>query len=265
MDLVYEKNRRMELRRTLKFKSTNEIWNTLCLNQSWCIGYLTKLFKTKHFKNHSEWESFYYNSGQLRLEKINKLPKSKQSILNNFKINATDNSNLINSLEKRDININKYSGRTEQELCEIGKYMYDKINETGNKMCITLDECIDFVKIRVIDEISIGIEREINTINKLKSFYPNLTFKEVPVEFDAKYCVDYEVYKNQKLILALQIKSDKYRKGTSAIMTETKSFNIQKNKNYKAKYGIDVMYIYSKQNGFIEDFASIKNISNYIN
>lgn len=259
-----ERNRRMKVRQTPKFKSTNAIWNQLSLNHAWCIGYLTKLYKMKKFKSHQEWENFYFESGAERLRKISRLSGEKQILLKDFAAD-TSNFNKMSVLTSEEINLNKYSGRTEKELYLIAEYMRSEIVKRGNKMHIKLSECVDFVKIRVLDEISIGIEREVNTMAKLQSFYPNLTFKEVPVDFDSKYCVDCEVYDKGNLILAIQIKSDKYKHDESKMLKETKLYNLDKNRRYKEKYGVDVMYVYSAPNGYIEDFSSIKKINSYIN
>lgn len=266
MKTIKKRNRkeRMRLRQGRKFKSTNEIWNRLSLNQAWTIGYLTRLFKMKKFKTYSEWEKFYYESGRERLEEIEKLSEEKQLTLKNFKLDSHEDRDSIKFLSKKEKDLNENLGRTEKELEAIGNYMHEELVKKGNKMHISLDEAIDFVKIRVLDEIWMGVEREINTVEKLKSFYPNLCFKEVPVDFDAKYAVDCEVYNKDKLILAIQIKSDAYKYNKSKILKETKSYNLEKNRRYTSKYGADVLYVYSKVSGYIEDFSTIKAIANYV-
>lgn len=260
--LLKERNRRLSLRSTRKFKSTNKIWNDLKLNQSWSIGYLTTLFKKQNFINIADWEIFYYKSGEERLMKINKLPPHKQNLLK--RITFVPNMKEMSYLTKQEISLNKYYGRTETELIEIGKYMHKEICKRGNPLSIRLDECIDFVKIRVIDEISMGIERELNTIKELERIFPNLRFKQVPVEIDSKYAIDCEVYNQNDRILALQIKSNAYKINNSDILNDTKKFNEEKNTNYKSKYGVDVLYVYSEINGNIlntEIFDLINNLS----
>jgi hypothetical protein len=259
-----ERKRRMALRSTPKFKSTNKIWNDLGLNRAWTIGYLTKLFKEFTGKEYHEWETFYYQSGTERLKLIESLPSEKGQVLKNFKIHAYKQFEDMYAITNQEKNYNAYYGRTEKELEEIGSFMYDEICKRGNRLLITANECIDFVKIRVLDEIFIGIEREVNTIKKLQYMFPQAIFKEVSVEMDSKYAVDYEVYMEGKLVVALQIKSSHYKNDNQVVLQETKSFNHNKNREYKKAFGVDVIYVYSNENGFIEDRKTFPLIHSYL-
>ncbi|PLS19573.1 hypothetical protein CVD28_03910 [Bacillus sp. M6-12] len=259
-----ERKRRLDLRNTRKFKSTNKIWNDLGLNHAWTIGYLTKLFKAYSGKDYEAWERFYYQSGEKRLQHIHALPLEKQTLLKDFKIPSTNQYSELYQVTNEEKNLNAYYGRTEQELVEIGSFMYQQINKRENPLFITEKECIDFVKIRVLDEIFIGIEREINTIKKLETFFPEATFKEVSVEMDAKYAVDYEVYLNGELMVALQIKSSHYKVDNQSIVKKTKAFNHNKNIAYTKEFGVDVLYIYATETGYIEDRKTFPTIYSYL-
>ncbi len=66
-----------------RFNSTNGLWNNMKLNSPWSVGYVTSLIQSKTFQNKEEWEQFYYDSGELRKQKISILDKDLKSKLNN--------------------------------------------------------------------------------------------------------------------------------------------------------------------------------------
>ena len=53
-----------------KFRSTNDMWNKLMLNDPWSVGYVSSLIETKEWQTKEEWENFYYNSGEERKRKL---------------------------------------------------------------------------------------------------------------------------------------------------------------------------------------------------
>lgn len=259
-DYMEEKERRMNVRKTRKFKSTNSIWNELGLNRSWSIGYLTKLFKEYGGKDYMEWVIFYENSGNQRLRKIMELPLQKQQLLMDFSIHRNDNASKLHTLSLEEKNLNAFHGRTKKELNEIAWHMYNAIRSQGNPLSITKAECRDFVEIRVVDEIFIGVEREMNTLATLKKEFPTLNFKEIDVKKDAKFAVDFEVYQDDKLLLALQVKSSHYKQDNQSVLLETKVFNNEKHKNYEKSFGVNVAYVYADVNGTIEDDSLLHQI-----
>ena len=38
------------------FRSTNDAWNKLMLNDPWSVGYVTSLIESKQWKSKEEWE-----------------------------------------------------------------------------------------------------------------------------------------------------------------------------------------------------------------
>lgn len=260
--MLKEHRRRMALRETASFRWTNPVWNNLKLNQAWAIGYTSHLFRQKKFNNIAEWELYYYESGQARLEKISRLPKEHQLLLLNFKESPfKPEYNCLKDLHR---SINKYSGRTESELVDIATYFHEQICPIGSPMEITLDNCIDFVKIRIIDEISIGIERENNTIARLKTLFPSIVFKETEASFDSEYSVDYEAFVGNKLLFGIQVKSEKYQRAQSEMLLKTKDFNQRKQDDYTKKFGAEVINVYAKIDGYIPGNIVIEKIRSYI-
>lgn len=41
-----------------KFRSTNDMWNKLMLNDPWSVGYVSSLIETKEWQTKEEWENF---------------------------------------------------------------------------------------------------------------------------------------------------------------------------------------------------------------
>jgi MjaI restriction endonuclease len=233
---------------TTKFKSTNYIWNQLRLNSPWSVGYVSTLIESKDFVTKEEWRQFYYESGEERLRKINELctPEEKEALLDFTKATPT--------LSKELKELNFSYGRTEEELDERGRYMYQKIVEQGNPNKVTLAECIYMVKFRVMGETWNGIiARERNTVKTMEEVFPNLSFKKTEGERDYQYGIDYELYEEEELLCAVQIKPMSYMKGFSKEIIKAKKANEAKNQKYKEEYKADVLYVYSNSKGIISN------------
>ncbi|PLS19165.1 hypothetical protein CVD28_01795 [Bacillus sp. M6-12] len=240
----------------VKFRSTNYIWNQLKLNSPWSIGYVSTLIEARDFMTKEEWKKHYYRSGEERLRKIDELctPEQKEALL--------DFTKATPSLPKELKELNFSYGRTEEELEERGKYMYEKIVEQGNKQKVTLAECVYSVKFRVMAETWNGIvARERNTIKTIGQFFPTFSFKKTEGERDYQYGIDYELFEEDELVCAVQIKPMSYKKGFSKEIIKAKKANEAKNQKYKEEYQADVLYVYSNSKGVITNddvFAEIK-------
>ena len=76
---------------------------------------------------------------------------------------------------------------------EKGKILYDAVKDNGYDL--TLDECIECVRFRVICETWNGIIlRENNTIETLQRQFPKLRFEKADGEMDHSYAVDFQVF-----------------------------------------------------------------------
>lgn len=248
--MILSKDKRMDLRNTLNFKKTNKIWNDLNLNQAWCIGYLMQLCKNSKASSFDEWESYYFESGRLRAIKISVIPVFKKQILMDRKVYLNNNLYKIDMLSKQEKRLNTHMGRTREDLFEIARDLFKGVKNSGISD-ISLEDCENYVYIRVIDETWIGIQREINTKESLQKLLKGYEIKDVSLRIDVKYAVDFEVYKNNKLILALQVKSKKYQLDKKEALIKTKNFNNLKNSEYTKINKVPVIDVFSDFSGYI--------------
>lgn len=237
-----------------KFKSTNYIWNRLRLNNPWSIGYVSNLIESKTFNSKEEWKEFYYQSGEERLKLIENIcSKEHKRALLDFTKSA--------QLPKEIKDLNLSFGRTEKELDERGQYMYEQIVEEGNPLKITLAECIYMVKYRVMAETWNGIiAREHNTVKAMEAQFPEITFRKSEGERDYSYGIDYELFENESLLCAVQIKPMSYQKGISREIIKAKKANEAKNLKYQEDYKADVLYVYSNSKGVINNQDVLEKI-----
>lgn len=240
---------------TSKFQSTNFVWNKLALNSPWSVGYVSTLIESQTFKTKEDWKDFYYRSGEERLKKIDELCTPEQKML------LFDHTKSDSRLPRELKDLNLLFGRTEKELIEKGRYMYNEIVKEGNPYALTLGECIYAVKYRVMGETWNGIvARERNTVQTLARLFPELQFDKVEGELDYKYGIDYEVYEDKDLLCAIQIKPLSYEKGFSPAIMKAKKANEKKNAEYKKVHQSDVLYVYSNSKGHILNKDVVKVI-----
>jgi hypothetical protein len=233
-----------------KFRSTNGLWNDLRLNDPWSVGYVTNLIQQQEFSSKEEWEIFYYNSGVERNNEISKLSATDQTILDNFGLILT-NPQQVQKIEYAKKQLNFSCGRTKEHLQEKANTLFENIEKQGNPLFITIDECFECVRFRTICETWNGIViREKNTISKLKQLFPKIEFKNVSGEIDYEYGIDYELYLNENLLGAIQIKPKSYL-GNASYLQKAKSANEEKHKKYKDKFGKNARFVISESNGTI--------------
>ena len=232
-----------------KFKSTNQIWNELCLNTSWSVGFVSQIIKSRKFQKKEDWYDFYFKSGQERLKLISKLPKNEQSqLLSDTKINYYGNN----------AHLNLYYGRTKEEIAHKGNILYKEILKQGNPLNLQAWECQFIAFYRTVCETWNGVMiREINTKNKIekhffdKNIYVSLI--DTSGKFDYNYAVDFEVYYEGKIICGLQIKPPSYKNKKNDYIENAHATNVAKNEKYTEKYNRPVFYVYSNQNGYISN------------
>lgn len=263
--MLYTSDRKTldEVKKSEKFQWSNTIWNHLKLNQRWVVGLTTPLAKDSRFKSVSDFEQYYYDSGAERRRIIFSLSVSKQNILTDYMLHVKE-PELIKGLSEGERKLNSGYGRTQAELHEIARYMHYQIEREGNPLGITLEEARLHVIARVVYETAIGIERERRTAAALRRMFPSLSLCDVSGEIDSEYAVDYEAYQNGGLVLAIQIKPVSYRKAMTDIIEETKAFNKKKNDNYTERFGVPVVYVFSKTDGEIMNKEGLDEIRFYI-
>lgn len=244
-----------------KFRATNAHWNNLLLNDPWSVGYVSTLIEMQNFSTKEAWEQFYYESGALRNEQISKRSEGDKQILNDFALKFS-NPNKINELSWEIKNLNFQYGRTEVQMAEKGKVLYETVK--SNSLCISLEECIECVRFRTICETWNGIIlREKNTIETLKRQFPLLTFEKTLGEFDHKFAVDYELKLSEKLVCGIQIKPKSYL-GNAPYLKKAQQANKYKNAEYIKSFGKPVMDIISQLNGVILNPEIVQIIDNHI-
>ncbi|MCO5933909.1 hypothetical protein NAF17_00025 [Mucilaginibacter sp. RB4R14] len=165
-----------------KFRSTNQIWNDLILNDPWSVGYVTSLIIIEEFSSKEDWEAFYYNSGQYRNEQIQQLNNEQQTLLNDEQLVLKDSS-IARRLPWDLKNLNFQFGRIEKQLRVKAHLLYEAVKDNGFNL--TTEECFQCVRFRVICETWNGVViRENNTIVTLQRLFPEAEFKKVSGEFD---------------------------------------------------------------------------------
>ena len=233
-----------------KFRSTNSSWNDLMLNAPWSVGYVTTLIELVTFTQKEEWENFYYNSGEQREGLISMLSLEQQQTLNDASL-IRHNRAAITRLSWEMRNLNTQYGRTKERLQNKGLILYEAVKDNG--WGLTVEECMECVRFRVICETWNGvIVRERNTVKKLKQLFPHIEFSKVSGEKDHAYAVDYELYTNNVLTAAIQIKPKSYT-GNAPYIQKAKNANRQKNQKYLNEFGVQVFDVIANRNGDIEN------------
>jgi len=240
-----------------KFRSTNAPWNNLMLNDPWSVGYVTTLIELVPFVKKEDWEKFYYESGQQREQLVANLDVGQQNIVNDESLIRV-NKNAINQLSWDLKNLNTQYGRTKDRLFRKAQILFETVKSNG--LGLTVDECFECVRYRVICETWNGvIVRERNTVQNLLKQFPNIEFKKVSGEMDHSFAVDYELYKNGVLTSAIQIKPQSYTWNAPYIQ-KARNANKHKNQEYLNKYGVQVYDVISDSKGNIINTDILKNL-----
>ncbi len=229
-----------------KFRSTNDEWNNLMLNDPWSVGYVSILIKKKKWEDKEEWEETYYASGNIR----NRYIQGREELFNDITIPYPYNKGKYYALKWDEKKINMYKGRTKEDFQEKGRILYNAVKNNG--FGLTLEECIECVRFRVICETWNGIIlREYNTKGTLQTHFPDLTVKEVFGENDYIYAVDLEFFKEERLLCAIQVKPISYLIGKAPYLRKARMANLKKNNAYTQKFKVPVFTIASEESGEI--------------
>jgi hypothetical protein len=190
---------------------------------------------------------------------INILDKDKFQATNNtwnlLGLNSPQNVGMVSELINQRPFANKeeweeyyyVNGRSKEYLVEVGQKLYNAVKSDLN---ISLEECIECVRFRVICETWNGIIiREMNTIKQLTLIYDNkFTYKKT-TDIDFEFAVDYEMYYKDKLICGLQIKPTSYLTSDFEYIRRAHRCNDEKNLKYQQKFGVPVITITSEMSG----------------
>lgn len=262
-----EHYRRLNIRRKQEFHRTNQPWNELKLNTSWVIGSLNYLFKQSKATTWEQWQQFYIASGEERRLKLLSLDLQKQNVLNDIQIPYQRKRHLIQQLSQEEEQLNTMYGRTNSDFEQIAKIFQRELNKRNFIPRLSRNELLDFVKIRVIDETFIGFERERKTIEQLQKHLPHLCFKDVTYEDDVNYAIDTEIFHDNQLICAVQVKSLSYMESQNKFIHSVKKMNRSKNEKYEQTYSVPVLYAFSDRDGIIHNgelFDEINNLCKFV-
>lgn len=248
-----------------KFRSTNAKWNELMLNDPWSVGYVSTLIESANWKNKEEWEEAYYASGKVRNAFLEQNAVSLGYSIDFFNDTTIPrNKSQYYALSWDIKNINTQKGRTKEDLSEKGRILYNAVKNNGYGL--TLEECIECVRFRVICETWNGIiVRENNTIITLERIFPDFRFEKTDGEMDHTFAVDFQVYTrtNNRLICAIQVKPKTYLSNAPYIM-KARTANSNKYAAYREKYGVPVITIISTNRGEILNADAITKLKSFI-
>jgi hypothetical protein len=159
---------------TGRFESTNALWNELMLNDPWSVGYVTTLIETAEFRTKEEWETFYYQSGNIRNTQLLTLDAASRNLLNNEQL-VYRNKSEVTRLDWRLKNLNYQFGRTREQLHQKGAILYQAAQQ--QRLPITEAECAEAVRFRTICQTWNGVVvRERKAIVLLQQQLPQIQF-----------------------------------------------------------------------------------------
>ena len=242
----------IEYLRKKEFHDTNKLWNDYCFNSTFNIGNLTYLYRKSKVRNYKDFFEWYIKDGEDRKKEIRKLKKNNQLELQTIKTKKIK----IKDIKYSELNV--FKGRTVDDLFKIAKEFQQKLKENGKELSLT--KTYKYVFIRVFYETSLGVEKEYQVKENLEKLFPKLIFKEADTEKDIKYSLDLEVYKDEKQICGLQIKSYKYYISTTNINKEIKDMNREKHMKYYKDTNKKIYYIYYNKDSSIMNLDEIKKI-----
>lgn len=227
------------------------------LNDPWSVGFVSRLIESRPFNTKEEWESFYYDSGKERAKKMSTFSLKNQALLNNESLIKYE-KDRVHRFTQGFKELNWSYGRTKLELQLKGELLYNRVSNKYHD--ISLQDCQAAVRYRVICDTWNGIVlREHNTIKRLEERYTDIDFRKKDGDFDYTYGVDYELYKMDELLCAIQIKPKSYLYRNSYI-EKARTANQKKNQSYTATFGKSVYNVISKLDGSIINQDVIKKI-----
>lgn len=139
--------------------------------------------------------------------------------------------------------------RSEEQIVELGRKLYIKISEVlvAEINEITEEDCIEYMKMLVIDRTYDGYVREIKTIYEQLQEIVREKIEPAPDEWDRLFNVDFFIKIGERYI-GLQIKPVSQASSIPEIYKE-KGLQLKTHEKFKAKYGGSVFYLFSCKSG----------------
>lgn len=240
------------------FRATNGPWNALRLNAPWSVGYVTSLVESQPFEAKEEWARFYYESGAERLRRLAALPEADRVTLTDFRLALTDPAR-IQRLPAALKTLNFDFGRTRDELAEKGRALCQRMKISGTPL--SLEQAVACVRFRVVGETWNGVVlRERATVAALQRHLPGLRFEKTPGDFDHRYAVDYQLFREGTLLGGIQIKPASYATSSAPYLVTARQANRAKNEAYCRDFGCPVFDVVAQINGEILNAAVVERL-----
>lgn len=161
-------------------------------------------------------------------------------------------------------NINK-QGWTDYYLARVDrKNLIAPAHFMADKYRVEMHEAAEYVLFRVVGQTWNGMMSEIDCINNLKDWFPNLEFKKTPYEIDEQYCTDWEAFSNGKLLFGLQIKPESYQYMKTTYQLKAKENHQKQIEAYKEKFGVAHFFVFYYNNKFIHSQPLFNQINTYL-
>lgn len=231
------------------FRATNGPWNALRLNAPWSVGYVASLVEARAFAEKTEWRDFYYASGAERLRLLAALPEADRAVLTDFRLALTD-PGRVQRLPAALKTLNFDFGRTPDELAEKGRALHAHLTRLGQ--ALTVAQAIDCVRFRVVGETWNGVVlRERATVAVLQTHLPGVRFEKTPGDFDHRYAVDYQLFREAQRLGGIQIKPASYAASNAPYLVTARQANRAKNEAYHRDFGVPVFDVLARTSGEI--------------
>lgn len=221
---------------------TNEPWNSLHLNSPWSVGMVSQLIRQEHFISYQGWCDFYYSSGQQRVECMKEISPSTRYILDY--VDPGSAKIMLKEEHLHYIDVQYNYGRSKSIMLHRSGILRKALHPK-----LTLNQAFQIVEYRVLGETWNGIYiREQSFENHMKGFNRNLKLVHAPGQSDYKYAIDYELYIDDTLVCAVQVKPESYLSNKSYVR-RARSANKAKNDLYAIKFGKPVLTIVMTNSG----------------
>jgi hypothetical protein len=137
-------------------------------------------------------------------------------------------------------------------------------NFIKEKYKIDLTTASEYVFHRVVGQTWNGFLSEINCVDNLREYFPNLEFRKTPYEIDEEYCTDWEAYSNDKLVFGVQMKPESYQYMRTPYQLKVKEFHEAQVEKYKQRFGVGHFFVYHYKGKFIHSQPLIDKINTYL-
>ncbi|MFJ8528355.1 hypothetical protein [Bacillus sp. NPDC094106] len=260
--IIKTRAERLKFKQTELYSKMNKLSLSIGLNSIWSLGNLMKLCKKSKANNFYEWESYYFASGKKRNGLIKRMTPEKQEFVKKYTLDEKESEELKNVLSYKERTVNFEHGRKLEEIFEMGELLYEEATRRGKKH-VSINDYVNFIYISVIDVPWMGYSREINAISTLHERFNWLRFQRAHDSEDVEFAIDYKIFRADKLLGAIQIKSEKEllrsRKGKKFYSENVRRAK-EKSKVYSDKKNVPVLFVYAGEHGKIANKNVIRQI-----